>query len=333
MKNQQSILKTLTSGRASLLIKVFVSVGLLALLFYIAELEKVLEKFSAIGLTSMLIVLALLVLQNIVGSLRWAIIIKRLGADLPFKDVFSIYIAGSVSNLVLLTSVGGISVRALLLVKRGVRLVPVIVGLFIERIYVFAALLASFFVGAYILKENLHLKIIDTTVYYAFVLIFVIFAITAFAMLFFRFSKMAHGENISKLFAAVFKHGFSASILMVVSLPVLFLGFTAIGVIASSLEIDAPILLLLSVQPVIAIAASLPISFGGWGVREGGMVLGLSFLQVSSDDALALSILYGSAGVVATLLLAGAVFISGPGKDILRQVGGIRAKTPNDTEQ
>lgn len=304
----------------------------MAMLIYVAELEKVVEKFSAIGLTSMLVVLVLLVLQNIVGSLRWAIIIRRLGTELPFKDVFSIYIAGSVSNLILLTSVGGISVRALLLVKRGVQLIPVAVGLFIERIYVFAALLASFFIGAYILKQNLNLQIIDTTVYYAFLLIFVIFALTAFAMLFFRFSKMTHGENIAKLFAAVFKHSFSASMLMLVSLPVLFLGFTAIGVIASGLHIDAPILLLLSVQPVIAIAASLPVSFGGWGVREGGMVLGLSFLQVSPDDALALSILYGMAGVVATLLLAGAVFISGLGNGVIKNIGEIYAKKQNGTE-
>lgn len=323
MENLLLIVKTLTSGRLSLLLKILISVGLMSILIYVAEFEKVLEKFSDIGFTSMLIVLVLLILQNIVGSLRWAIIIRRLGAALPFKDVFSIYIAGSVSNLILLTSVGGISVRALLLVRQGVRLMPVIVGLFIERIYVFVALLVSFFIGAYILKQNLNLQIIDTTVYYAFLLIFVIFTLTAFAMLFLRFSKMVHGENISNLFAAVFKHTFSATLLMIVSLPVLFLGFTAIGVIASGLNIDAPILLLLSIQPVIAIAASLPISFGGWGVREGGMVLGLSFLQVGSDDALALSILYGSAGVVATLLLAGVVFISGLGKDIKKNMNEI----------
>lgn len=304
----------------------------MSILIYVVEFDKLAEKFSAIGFTSMLIVLVLLILQNIVGSLRWAIIIRRLGSHLPFRDVFSIYIAGSVSNLILLTSVGGISVRALLLVKQGVQFMPVIVGLFIERIFVFAALLTSFFIGAYILKQNLNLQIIDTTVYYAFLLIFVIFGLTAFAMLFLRFSKISHGENIAKLFAAIFRHSFSASTLMLVSLLVLFLGFTAIGVIASGLKIDAPILLLLSVQPVIAIAASLPISFGGWGVREGGMVLGLSFLQVSSDDALALSILYGSAGVVATLLLAGAVFVTGLGKDIVKNVNEARADPQNDPE-
>lgn len=329
MKKRYFDLKTLTSGRFSIFLKIFMSFGLMSVLIYIAEFEKVIKKFSDIGFSSMLLVLILLILQNIAGSLRWAIIIRRLGTNLPFKDVFSIYIAGSVSNLILLTSVGGISVRALLLVRQGVRLMPVIVGLFIERIYVFAALLSSFFIGAYILKQNLNLQIIDTTVYYAFLLIFVIFTLTAFAILFFRFSKMDHGENISNLFAAVFKNTFSATMLMIVSLPVLFLGFTAIGVIASGLNIDVPILLLLSIQPVIAIAASLPISFGGWGVREGGMVLGLSFLQVSSDDALALSILYGSAGVVATLALAGAVFISGLGNDIKKNLGELRTDEKN----
>lgn len=301
-------------------------------LFYFADIEKIVKKFSDIGLTSVLMVLALVVLQNIAGSLRWATIVKRLGAQLSFKDVFSIYIAGSVSNLILLTSVGGISVRALLLVRRGIPLMHVAVGLFIERIYVFAALLTAFFIGAYILKQNLNLQIIDTTVYYAFLLTFVIFTLAAFAILLFRYSNMAHREAISKLFAAVFKNSVTTIILLVLSLSVLFSGFTAIGVIASSLDIDVPILLLLSVQPVIAIAAGLPISFGGWGVREGGMVFGLSFLQVSSDDALALSIMYGGVGIVATLLLAGAVLIAGLSKNGVKNFDKISIKRLNSSE-
>ncbi|MGI9420464.1 MAG: lysylphosphatidylglycerol synthase domain-containing protein, partial [Geminicoccaceae bacterium] len=67
------------------------------------------------------------------------------------------------------------------------------------------------------------------------------------------------------------------------------------------------LLLLLSVQPIIAVIASLPVSFGGWGVREGSMVVSLGILGVSAENALAISVLYGLTGVVATLLVAGLV--------------------------
>jgi len=40
-------------------------------------------------------------------------------------------------------------------------------------------------------------------------------------------------------------------------------------------------------------AASIPISFAGWGVREGAMVVGLGFAGVSPSEALAISLLLG----------------------------------------
>lgn len=50
---------------------------------------------------------------------------------------------------------------------------------------------------------------------------------------------------------------------------------------------------LLTVVSFAIFAALLPISFNGWGVREGALVLGLSLLAVSKDTALLISFLYG----------------------------------------
>jgi len=44
----------------------------------------------------------------------------------------------------------------------------------------------------------------------------------------------------------------------------------------------------------------IPISIAGWGVREGGMIVGLGYLGVVPEEALVLSILYG----FSTLLIA-----------------------------
>jgi uncharacterized membrane protein YbhN (UPF0104 family) len=58
---------------------------------------------------------------------------------------------------------------------------------------------------------------------------------------------------------------------------------------------------LLTVVSFAIFAALLPISFNGWGVREGAMVLGLSLLAVGRDTALLISFLYGVAAALVVL--------------------------------
>ena len=53
--------------------------------------------------------------------------------------------------------------------------------------------------------------------------------------------------------------------------------------------------------PVIAIVTLVPVSIGGWGVREGALVALLGLVGVPSYMALAFSVLFGFAGIVASL--------------------------------
>ena len=47
------------------------------------------------------------------------------------------------------------------------------------------------------------------------------------------------------------------------------------------------------ILPSVLLVAALPISIAGWGVREGGMVVGLALLGVPTGDAALVSILFG----------------------------------------
>jgi uncharacterized membrane protein YbhN (UPF0104 family) len=57
----------------------------------------------------------------------------------------------------------------------------------------------------------------------------------------------------------------------------------------------------LVLMPVVVLASTLPISIGGWGIREGVTVSVLALVGVSSAEALALSILLGLAGIAISL--------------------------------
>ena len=63
------------------------------------------------------------------------------------------------------------------------------------------------------------------------------------------------------------------------------------------------------VLPVVVLGASVPISFAGWGVREGAMVLMLGKMGISSADALALSIVLGLV-LMSVSILGGFVWLS-----------------------
>jgi uncharacterized membrane protein YbhN (UPF0104 family) len=67
----------------------------------------------------------------------------------------------------------------------------------------------------------------------------------------------------------------------------------AAGLQANLSALDAFIL----IPPVILLSA-LPISIGGWGVREGAMVATLALVGIPADKALAVSVLLGLAGVI-----------------------------------
>jgi hypothetical protein len=54
--------------------------------------------------------------------------------------------------------------------------------------------------------------------------------------------------------------------------------------------------------PPVILFTSLPVSIGGWGVREGAMVAGLSLIGVTSEAAIAISLVFGLSGTAVSVL-------------------------------
>ena len=77
--------------------------------------------------------------------------------------------------------------------------------------------------------------------------------------------------------------------------------------IGRSLGIEISFLEFALIVPVIFLVASLPISIGGLGVREGMLVILLNSIGVSTSNAVSLSFLYLSILIIATL--PGALFL------------------------
>jgi hypothetical protein len=83
-------------------------------------------------------------------------------------------------------------------------------------------------------------------------------------------------------------------------LAYLNMAFT-VWLIALALGLNVSVTDCLVLVPVVVLAATIPISVGGWGVRESAIVVLFATIGVSTGHALTLSVLFGIAGILVSL--------------------------------
>jgi len=75
----------------------------------------------------------------------------------------------------------------------------------------------------------------------------------------------------------------------------------AVTAIAASLGVGDVISASAIVVPVALVAAAMPVSVNGWGVREGVMVAGFAVFGVAQTDAFLISVLLGFSVVLSAM--------------------------------
>lgn len=75
-------------------------------------------------------------------------------------------------------------------------------------------------------------------------------------------------------------------------------------IVAHSLSPATPINNVIAASTVVAFAASLPISFSGWGIRELSAVFVLGTIGIRSEQALTIAVLLGALALLAVLILS-----------------------------
>ena len=59
----------------------------------------------------------------------------------------------------------------------------------------------------------------------------------------------------------------------------------------------------LALVPILALISNLPISFGGWGIREGAFIYGFGLLGFSMESAFLLSVQAGFVTLIAPIIV------------------------------
>ncbi|MDP6788228.1 MAG: lysylphosphatidylglycerol synthase transmembrane domain-containing protein [Rhodospirillales bacterium] len=297
------------------------------LLSYKVDLDAAKARLLEVDFNMVLVAAALLLLQAAVCAMRWGAVLDAIRAPLGFIRALKIFLIGSFFNQALPSSVGGDAVRVYKAYHGGLSLSGAVNGVMLERaatVVVIVPLVAAFmpiFLGR--VDDQAGAWIISTLIPFALAAIGGLALLMVLDRLPERLMRWRVIRGLSylatdtrRLFLAP-RHAAKA------------LGWAAIGhanvalailVLARGLGIDVAWIDCLVLMPLVLLVTTVPVSIGGWGVREGAMVFAFGLIGVSEHSAFALSFLFGLL-VIAVSLPGGLIWLLSGEKrsDVLKE--------------
>ncbi len=278
--------------------KVLVSAGLLLWLLRKAQMSETPMQLGGGDWGPILLVWAVQTALPFVQAERWRLIVATLGAQAPYRTAITNVYIGQFFNQVLPSSVGGDAVR----VWKLTRFMPVQVALSsvaLDRVVALLAVPLILIVGSGMLAHIVPAGPFRWALY-------AIMAAAGFGMILLltadtiplpRILLRTRLVDVLRSTPAAARKLFSNPARLVRAMLlsiVIHVGVgTSLWVLALNAGVDAPLAAFLLLAPIIAIVTTVPISVGGWGVREGAMVTALGLVHIQPAIALTVSIQFG----------------------------------------
>jgi glycosyltransferase 2 family protein len=298
-------------------VKIAISAALLTYLFWTTDLRALEERVRTADLFDMLAAVLCYVLMLALAAWRWQVLLRGLGRPAPLGKLTASYLVATFFNNFLPSNIGGDIVR----VRDGSKLTGstttaslAVVG--IDRILGFGALyvLAAF---AFAFAPPVVRGLAGARA----VLLGLLLLFCALAYVFFRPGTAGRLMTLSGLTSVPWAreqfevvqgavHAYRQRVGTIWHAGVASIAIQALVVfyflaIARALAIPLPAAAAFLMVPLCTLLQALPVSFNGWGLREG--LFALYFAQVGLPRASALAFSLVGAGLIVLLSLSGAV--------------------------
>ncbi|OFX09050.1 MAG: hypothetical protein A2516_12040 [Alphaproteobacteria bacterium RIFOXYD12_FULL_60_8] len=270
------------------------------MIYYVStkiDLEASWAKARSLDPTYLLLAIVLLIVQLVLGSERWRAALRGLGEYLSPGQAFRFQYISLFFNLALPGMVGGDALRVWKAHKTGLGFAPAFNSVVLER----AATVLGLAVLVTAMEPFLYARIGDHSLLYLFPLL-TLGGVLGLGVLMvldrlpprFRAGKIVGGlAHLAKDTRRVFLsplHGGAV-------LGLAILGHMNVSLVAYllALGLDMPVSVLdcLVLIPPVILAATLPLSISGWGLREGAMVAAFGMVGVPAESSVVLSVVFG----------------------------------------
>ena len=279
-------------------IKAAVTFVLLALVLNAVDIGPVLARFTQIAWLWAFVAAAALAAQLVVSGIRWYYVCRILDMPLSRIEAVKLMMIGHFFSQTLPSSVGGDAVRIWLVSRSGTAVGKAISSVFCDRILGLALLLTLIactipFYPARATSPELgtSLPLILGFLMGGLLLGIMFGPAVLWPFKVFRAGKVGHqlAVDLRRIFFGSRTSAGLAALGITVHIGVVVTAFA----LARALGVSIGFLECMAVIPPVMLAAVLPISIAGWGVREGAMVVSLGWLDVPTDAALAVSVSFG----------------------------------------
>lgn len=311
-----------TRSRVFNLLKIAVSVGLIAFLLSRVDLRSLWGLISGADPWLLLVALALYLLAITLGCVKWWFLISPLGMKTPFSDLLAYTFVGLFFGNVLPSNLGGDVVRAYDLATATRRTEDAAISVLVDRLMGLVAFFAAAVVVAlllvFMLGGSLELEEIVAWVLAGFgallfglALLFSRRLTQRGAFLFdlpilSRFRPMAsrvfHALQVYRL-----SYGALARALLVSFAVMVVTSFVQLA-IAWAMRLDIPAVYFFLFNPLIAFVLVVPVSVNGIGLKEAAFVFFFGLVGVAQPAALSISLVF-HAIIVASSLPGGVLWL------------------------
>jgi glycosyltransferase 2 family protein len=254
--------------------------------------------FSAISVSRFLSMLAIYMFGIAIGSVKWHLVVNSSESDVPISVSVQAYTGGLFGALFLPSVVGGDAVRLAVGIPNSARPAAVVTGNFADRFLDLAALLTLVVVGFILLPGSLPSSLAISPhrfwILYAFLAAVIIAVLLQWVA--FRasagFSERIRGilEQVQQATQALAKQPNRLVVCWLLGIVVQLTYLTVTMLLGAFCGVHLPFRVWLFAWPVSKLAALLPITQGGVGVREAALVAVLEAFGVAAAQGLAAGI-------------------------------------------
>jgi len=267
---------------AFLLFKLLITVSLCYWLFSNIEFQTLQQSLEQIGVFWMVAGVLLHIAVYFLGALRWWQLLTHIHTTTPFLKAFPSYYLGVFFNNFLPTGIGGDTVRILHLRVRGISTKSLVSSTVVDRVIGILTVMIMALCGV-LISENLgisnHTRIVLIVFFVAGLLIIgVLLSDRSVRFVDALADKYRHKRVrtwLLDIVLACYSYRSTKSriafafALSIIGQSLIILTYYMLG---RGLGLDLPLVTYFVAIPAVFLAASLPISIGGLGVREGTLV-------------------------------------------------------------
>lgn len=291
------------------LLKIIVTLVLLAVLLARVDMSAVGENVSAIGFRTAAACVLTIVALSFLVALRWHLILVAMQSGLHLSECWRLVMIGLFFNQTLPSGIGGDAVRVWLMVRRGERLRTSLLSVATDRIFALAAVLACLIVALCLVNNRTVLLLIlslSTAGVGCFLALFSFNATLEWMVR--RWPQLAGARakaptsllrglglarDLSRTVWGVSSNWSAGPPVLLLSIINQIVLGLVIYLIARALGSTIGLVDTLILFPPAMLLSMMPISFGGWGVREAAIVWLFGSVGVPPETALGISILFG----------------------------------------